>query len=198
LSKLKKENSKLRKAAAAATIEMDDSPAEEDVEVINQAAGNHFGPKAHGQKGKGKNKGNNASDGNNWIVSRETTRILGGNRRIIDPQRLSLVAKQTIKRAELDSHANTCCTGANSTVIEYTGVKVSVHPFTDTYHLMKDVPKPTVATAYDCPSTCPTYLLIINEALYFGKKLQCTVLCPNQLRDNNVKVDDTPRQYNLN
>jgi hypothetical protein len=56
LSKLKKENAKLRKAAAAATVESDDSAPEDDVEVIDQAGGNQFGPKAHGQKQKGKKK----------------------------------------------------------------------------------------------------------------------------------------------
>jgi hypothetical protein len=53
INKLKKGNAKLRKAAAAAAIvaiETDDSAQDNKIEVIDQAAGNQFGPKAHGKK----------------------------------------------------------------------------------------------------------------------------------------------------
>jgi hypothetical protein len=56
LSKLNKENAKLRKAAAAAMVKSKDSGPEADTEVIDQAGGNQFGPKAHGQMQKGKKK----------------------------------------------------------------------------------------------------------------------------------------------
>jgi hypothetical protein len=59
-----------------------------------------------------------------------------------------------------------------------------------------DVPVATVATAYDCPTTGKTHILVINEALYFGDKMSNTLLCPNQLRANGIRVDDCPRQYN--
>jgi hypothetical protein len=36
-------------------------------------------------------------------------------------------------------------------------------------------------------------ILVINQALYFGKNLSHILLNPNQLRFNNVTVDDVPR-----
>jgi hypothetical protein len=114
----------------------------------------------------------------------------------MDTRKLSS-ANQTLDRAELDSHADTCWAGANTTVLEYTGTKVSIQPFTNKYKAIKDILVATVAMVYDCPKTGRTYLLILNEALYIGKKLQYTLLCPNQLRDDGVKVENIPRQFGL-
>jgi hypothetical protein len=80
--------------------------------------------------------------------------------------------------------------------LDLTGKVVSVSPFSDQYEAMEDVPVATVATAYDCPTTGKTHILVINEALYFGDKMSNTLLCPNQLRANGIRVDDCPRQYN--
>jgi hypothetical protein len=52
-----------------------------------------------------------------------------------------------------------------------------------------------VATAYDCPTSGATYVLIINEALYFGDSLPFSLISPNQLRDNDVHVDERHRQH---
>jgi hypothetical protein len=60
---------------------------------------------------------------------------------------------------------------------------------------MKDVPIATVATAYDCPMTGRTYALVINEAIYLGEKMEHTLLCPNQLRANGLRVNDCPKQF---
>ena len=61
---------------------------------------------------------------------------------------------------------------------------------------MEDIPIVTVATAYDCPTTGRVFVLVINEALYFGDKMQHSLLCPNQLHANGLRVDDCPAQYN--
>ena len=99
-------------------------------------------------------------------------------------------------RVELDTHADTCVAGSNTVVLDLTGKMVSVSPFCESeYPTMEDVPVATVATAYDCPKTGKAYVLVINEALYFGDKMRHTLLCPNQLRANGVKVDDCPKQY---
>ena len=93
-------------------------------------------------------------------------------------------------RVELDTHVDTCVTGKNTVVLDLTGKVVSVSPFSDQYEAMEDVPVATVATAYDCPTTGKTHILVINEALYFGDKMSNTLLCPNQLQHNGLKVDD--------
>ena len=51
-----------------------------------------------------------------------------------------------------------------------------------------------MATAYECPTSSSTFVLIINEALYFGESLKFSLLSPNQLRDNGVHVDERHRQ----
>ena len=38
-------------------------------------------------------------------------------------------------------------------------------------------------------------MVIISEALCFGNKIADTLLTPNQLRANRIKVDDVPKQF---
>ena len=99
-------------------------------------------------------------------------------------------------RCEMDSHADTCVAGGNCVVLEYTGRSAEVEAYSPDYP-SKRIPIATVATAYDSPSSGATYVLIINEALYFGDSLPFSLLSPNQLRDNDVHVDERHRQHAL-
>ena len=98
-------------------------------------------------------------------------------------------------RTEPDSHADTCVAGSNTLLIESTDKTVTVSPFSGEYSPTRNVPVATVATAWDDPTTGQTYILIINQALYFGNRVAGTLLCPNQMRQNGVTVDDVPRQF---
>jgi hypothetical protein len=71
----------------------------------------------------------------------------------------------------------------------------TIYPYSGEYNPIKDIPVTTVATVYTDPSTGQQALLIFHETLFFGDRLQDTLLCPNQLRDNNVIVHDIPRQF---
>ena len=82
-------------------------------------------------------------------------------------------------KLELDSHADTCCAGANTAVLEYTGEKVNVAPFSGTYKPMADIPIATVGTVWEDPKSGDTRLLVLNETLYFGDKMAETLVCPN-------------------
>lgn len=95
-------------------------------------------------------------------------------------------------RTELDSHADTCCAGSSSRVVEYTGKTCHVSPFSADYDAIPDVPIAKTATAYDNSLTGETYILILAQSLYFGDALEHTLLCPNQLRSHGVVVDDVP------
>ncbi|KAI2492418.1 hypothetical protein MHU86_22127 [Fragilaria crotonensis] len=97
-------------------------------------------------------------------------------------------------RCEMDSHADTCVAGGNCVVLEYSGRNATVEAYSPDYP-SKTVPIATVATAYDCPTSNATFVLIINEALFFGESLSFSLLSPNQLRDNDVHVDERHRQY---
>lgn len=36
---------------------------------------------------------------------------------------------------------------------------------------------------------------MLHEAIYFGERMSHTLLCPNQLRNNGLIVDDVPQQF---
>ena len=57
------------------------------------------------------------------------------------------------------------------TVLELTGEKVNVFPFSEKLSAVKDVPIAMVATVWEDPKTGELWLLIIHEALYFGATL---------------------------
>ena len=97
-------------------------------------------------------------------------------------------------RLELDTHADTCVAGANTVVLDLTGKHVSVTPFCEEeYEPITEIPIATVATTYDCPDTGRVWVLIINEALYFGSKMTNTLLCPSQLWQHGIVIEHYPR-----
>jgi hypothetical protein len=94
---------------------------------------------------------------------------------------------------ELDSHADTSVIGNNCRVISYTDKTCQVAPYHPNYDSMEDIPIVQAGTAYDNPNTGETVILIINQGLYFGDSLPITLLNPNQIRSNGIKVDDVPK-----
>jgi len=96
-------------------------------------------------------------------------------------------------RVELDSHADTCGVNHVARIIEFHGQVAQVSGFAESMEPMKDIPIVKAALAYDIPETGKTVTLIINQALYFGKHLSHVLLNPNQMRYNNVIVDDIPK-----
>jgi hypothetical protein len=97
-------------------------------------------------------------------------------------------------RCEMDSHADTCVAGSNRAVLEFTGRTTDVEAYSPDY-TSKTTPIATVSMAYDCPSSGATFVFIINEALYFGDSLHFTLRSSNQLRDNDLHVDERHRQH---
>ena len=57
------------------------------------------------------------------------------------------------------------------------------------------VPIARFATAYDA-SDGTTYILAVNEALYFGSDSEQSLISPQQLMDHGIQCDTTPKQYN--
>jgi hypothetical protein len=79
------------------------------------------------------------------------------------------VAFNDFQRTSLDSHADTCCTGSNMAVLELTGEKVNVFPFSENLPAVQEVPIAMVLTVWESPSTGKLWMLVIHEALYFGE-----------------------------
>ncbi|KAI2493496.1 hypothetical protein MHU86_21046 [Fragilaria crotonensis] len=85
--------------------------------------------------------------------------------------------------------------GRNTLLVSDEGRQVTVHPYSGEYKPIPDVSIATVATLWIHPTDGQPYILIINEALYFGDRVDVTLLNPNQLRANGVTVEDVPRQF---
>ena len=101
-------------------------------------------------------------------------------------------------QTHLDSHADTCVCGANFTmlgredqVVEY----ADVSPFSDDYEPIKDILIASCATTWANPEDGEAHVLVFYQSLYFGDKLDHSLLCPNQIRDNGNCVEGTPRQF---
>ena len=99
------------------------------------------------------------------------------------------------ERTALDSHADASCVGSNATAIDLTGEKVNVYPFSDGLPSLKGVPIAIVLTIWESPLTGEVWGIVLHESLYFGDRLQGSLLCPNQLRAAGHNVQDVPVQF---
>ena len=98
---------------------------------------------------------------------------------------------------ELDTRADTCVAGKNFRLAEPTGETVDVTPFSEEYNAIGDVPIGTVETAYTCPKTGETIILVGHQHLYFGDRMNHSLWNPNQIRNHDGKVYDCPKQFDM-
>jgi len=92
---------------------------------------------------------------------------------------------------EIDSHADTCCLGANFTPLYFTSKICNVTPFLDSLPSATNVEICTGATAYD-DANGTTLILIVNKALWLGDCMQHSLLNPYQIRAHGIHVCDDP------
>lgn len=111
--------------------------------------------------------------------------VVASNKRNVD------VEYKEYGRAELDSHADTCCVGRHALIVSRAYKSVTVTPFLASLGTVEKVPIVTAALAYDDPSGI-TYILILNQTLYF-KEMEHALLCPMQMRLNGVIVNERPK-----
>lgn len=97
-----------------------------------------------------------------------------------------------VSKCELDTRADTIVAGANCRPLAWTGMKCSVSGFSSEMEAIEDIPVARVATAYT-DATGKTWILILNEVLFFGSKLDHSLINPNQIRHYNIMVCDDPR-----
>ena len=100
----------------------------------------------------------------------------------------------TIARNEADTNADTCCLGTNFTVLSYTSRTADVYPYDSSYEPVRSVPIVTGATTYHHPNG-EAFIIIINEALYYGDKLDHSLINPNQVQYNGVGFRDNPYDH---
>ena len=106
----------------------------------------------------------------------------------------SCAAKETavdhIAWTEIDNHADTCCFGPNFAIKYLTGVKCSVSTFLKEHDAMEDVKVATAYTAYNNLEDCCTYILEFNEGLWFGNRMDHSLINPNQVRMMGILLCD--------
>ena len=93
---------------------------------------------------------------------------------------------------EIDNNADTCCLGKNYIILNYTNRSADVYAYDTSYKPIEDVPIVSGATAIDDPNTGMTYILVFNEALYYGDKLDHSLINPNQIRSYGIDLWDNP------
>ena len=98
----------------------------------------------------------------------------------------------TKSTTEGDTHADTGVGGANMALIALTGEVCDVSPFSDRYEATPNVPLATCATVVTHPETGEERLLIFHQMLWFGTDMPVSLIQPNQLRANGIKVYDDP------
>ncbi len=97
-----------------------------------------------------------------------------------------------VVRCELDSHADTCVTGPNFLILDYTGEQCDVTPYTNDYQPIINVSVVNAATAFTDESTGETIILRYNQVLWYGKRMKMSLINPNQMRHYGVTVSDDP------
>ena len=99
-------------------------------------------------------------------------------------------------QSELDSHADTCIVGSSSLVFHDYGRRVNIQGYDPNLGIQRDLPIVSAALAYDSVTEAghETVLLIVNQAIYLPQ-LKHNLLCPNQMRANDVIVDECPRMF---
>ena len=93
---------------------------------------------------------------------------------------------------ELDTHADTCCAGANWALLELTGDICEVTPFLDSYEPINEIPLAHCGMVWTDPMTTQDYLLVGDQMLWFGDSLQNSLINPNQICANGIPVYDDP------
>jgi len=98
----------------------------------------------------------------------------------------------TMATNEADTNADTCCLGKNFLILSHTTRVADVYAYDKAIAPIENVPIVTGATAYDCPVTQATYILVFHESLYYGTKLDHSLINPNQVRHYGIPFWDNP------
>ena len=98
----------------------------------------------------------------------------------------------TLAWNECDTNADTCCIRQNFVVLEYTQRIADVYSYDKSIKPIENVPIVSGATAWDDHTTGTTYILVVNEGLFYGSKLDHSLINPNQVRSYGIPFWDNP------
>ena len=92
---------------------------------------------------------------------------------------------------EMDNHADTHCFGANFIPFTWTGLECTVSPFLDEYDSQENIPICSGATVFTTKNG-ETVILIFGQGLWFGDRLNKSLINPNQCRAYGIPLCDDP------
>ena len=76
------------------------------------------------------------------------------------------------------------------------GCQITIYPYSGKFKpAIQGVSIATVATMWIHPENGQAYILLTNEALYDGDRVNVALLNPNQLCALGVEVEDVPCQF---
>jgi len=144
-------------------------------------AGNSFGEASYGGRQPRVHFAQGLPPGGRW-GPRNASKVKTSDRRTINQANTSRYqlnpGESQVGMCELDSHADTCCLGLNFVPIYFTGKICDVAPFLSDLPNQQGVQICSGATAFD-DGDGGTYILVINEALWFGDRMQHSLINPN-------------------
>ena len=96
----------------------------------------------------------------------------------------------------LDTWADTCCVGKHALINEVIeGKSVTATGFASSLKAIPNLPIVNCSLAYDT-NEGRTYILRINNAIYLGEQMTNCLLCPNQCKVNNIRINLRPTKFN--
>ena len=105
---------------------------------------------------------------------------------------LTATTRQTEWRSKLDNHADTCVVGTKTApLIHYYTRTVKVHGYNEEVGEIEACQMVSAVIVYDHPESGDTYMLVLHQSILISQ-MENNLLCPLQMRDNNVRVNDEP------
>ena len=102
------------------------------------------------------------------------------------------------KRTELDSHADTSVVGHDTALLIHDyETPVRVQGYNGDVGERSNCRIVSAAVAYDHPASGDVYMLVIHQAILIPN-MPHNLLCPMQLRDHGLTVNDEPKYMALN
>ena len=92
---------------------------------------------------------------------------------------------------EIDNHADTDCFGKNFRPLSWSNLMCSVYPFLSEYTTTDNVEICTAATAWTS-HTGQVYILVFGQGLWFGDRMDRSLINPNQCRSYGISLCDDP------
>ena len=106
---------------------------------------------------------------------------------------LTATTSQTECRSEIDNHADTCVVGTKTALLIHDYDRpVKVHGYDDGVREIEACRTVRAVIAYDHPESGDTYMLVLHQAILIPQ-MENNLLCPLQMRDNDVRVNDEPK-----